>query len=132
MTRINCIPVTELHKKHLGAEYYELPRVFRLVERYQAKGGDPAQLRLHGQPADYVLGKGHVKFFYDKLLWLSWRHVRLADELARRGGSPNFRENLRVTFAHLDSHWFNDWEPSEAAMALSRSRIDERLKEMSK
>ena len=32
MTRINCVPVEELHQKHLVAEYRELPRVFRLAE----------------------------------------------------------------------------------------------------
>jgi len=33
MTRINCIPVTELHNKHLVAEYRELPRIFKLARR---------------------------------------------------------------------------------------------------
>lgn len=127
MTRINCIPVGELHNKHLLAEYRELPRVFRLVERYQARGGDPAQLRLHDQPTEYVLGKGHVKFFYTRLLWLSWRHVYLVSEGERRGFQLNFTENLRVTYAHLDSHWWGDWEPTAEAMALNRARIDDRL-----
>lgn len=128
MTRINCIDVTELHSKHLGAEYYELPRVFRLVERFQAQGGTPDTLR--GQPDEYVMGTGHVKFFYTRLLWLSWRHVHLATELTRRGGNPTFRENLRVPFAHLDAHWWDDWEPTPEAMAINLARINERLEGM--
>ena len=31
MTRINCVPVTELHDRHLVAEYRELPRCFALM-----------------------------------------------------------------------------------------------------
>jgi|SRR6478752_149435 len=133
MTRINVVPVTELHNKHLSAEYYELPRVFKLVERFQGKGGTPGT--LIGQPSFYVLGEGHVKFFYTRLLWLSWRHLALVNELSARGFNPTFTQNLRVPYAHLASHWWDDWEPGpdelQAALALNRQRIAERLEGMS-
>jgi len=60
MTRINCIPVEELHNKHLLVEYRELPRVFTLAHNAIEKG-------RWESPAAYVLGAGHVKFFYNKL-----------------------------------------------------------------
>lgn len=31
MTRINCVPVTELSQKHLVAEYREIGRVYALA-----------------------------------------------------------------------------------------------------
>lgn len=55
MTRINCVPVEELTDKHLLAEYRELPRIFNLARA------------VEDAPTEYVLGTGHMKFFYDKL-----------------------------------------------------------------
>lgn len=33
MTRVNVIPVEELHDKHLIAEYREIPRIVNLVRK---------------------------------------------------------------------------------------------------
>ena len=68
MTRINVVPPAELCNKHLLAEYRELPRVFGL-----AKPVDDA-------PSAYVLGKGHVRFFYDKLGYLAKRQRQIIDD----------------------------------------------------
>ena len=59
MTRINIIPPAELCDQHLLAEHRELTRIPNLV----AKG----KFSLEGQPSDYKLGTGHVKFFFDKM-----------------------------------------------------------------
>lgn len=128
MTRINCVPVAELYSKHLLAEYRELPRVFSLVERFQASGGTPALLK--DQPSEYVRGKGHVKFFYTRLLWLSNRHQQLIAEMVLRGYNPLFRQPLSVDYGHLEPHWWGDWDVTDAAMLANRARINERLKEM--
>lgn len=56
MTRINCVPVEELHQKHLVAEYRELPCVFKLAEAAAKRGGVVA-------PDEYTLGAGHVKYW---------------------------------------------------------------------
>lgn len=133
MTRINVIDPQELVGKHLVAEYRELPRVFGSVRRFINRPEYVDSRAAHRdlrrrQPAEYVLGTGHVIFFYDKLLWLSRRHVQLVEEMVRRGYNPNFRENLRV--AHSDikgSWWWNDYEPTEEAREVNRSRIRERL-----
>lgn len=124
MTRINCVPPEELTGPHLVAEYRELPRIFSSVFEHVEKD---RTLNDVDQPAEYKMGKGHMKFFYDKLLWLSWRHVHIVNEMERRGYKPNFRENLRVTWSHIPSEYWNDWEPTEAAIAVSRARIADRL-----
>lgn len=124
MTRINCVPVGELTSKHLVAEYRELPRVFGLVRAYQDRGGRPDSIATHGQPPAYVLGKGHVLFFYTRLLWCRLRYLELVDEMRRRGYSPKYtvppEEGLRP-------EWYGDWGVTPEAMAVNRARIKERL-----
>lgn len=127
MTRINCLPPAELCGQHLVAEYRELPRVFGLVRAAAARGERPDDPR---NPSEYVLGRGHVRFFYPRLLYLSWRHVRLVDEMEARGYRPRFVENLRVTHGDIPSEWWEDWDPTPEAMDLCRARVDERLAEM--
>lgn len=116
MTRINCIPVEELHDKHLIAEYRELPRVFKL-----AKPGVPI-------PEKYVLGTGHVKFFYNKLHWLYTRQKQLVAEMKRRGFNPKFDPEYLTTAAANPYHGlYGGWFVPEEAKALNRARINERL-----
>lgn len=111
MTRINCVPVEELTDKHLLAEYRELPRVSALA-RY-----------ITDAPAKYTLGKGHVKFFYDKGEWLRRRfEEQIVPEMRKRGFATNFTKYRRHP-ADLN----DDWQPDEAALAVNRARIAERL-----
>lgn len=124
MTRINCIPVSELTNKHLVAEYRELPRVFRL-----------ARLPKPGEkfPTEYTMGTGHVKFFYDKLLWLLLRQHEIYDEMKRRNFNPLFDpEDLWLHHEQFNGdkpvHFWNKWTPTEKAMAINRARIVERLR----
>jgi len=114
MTRINCVPPEELSGPHLVAEYRELPRVFGLIRK--ARPG-PA-------PAEYVLGPGHVRFFYDKAGWLLRRQRALIDEMIRRGYRPTHTEPAPLA-AGLP---MGDWTPDERAMALNRARLAERSK----
>lgn len=115
MTRINCIPVQELTPAHLVAEYRELPRVFALAR--------PAP----DAPPEYTLGPGHVKFFYDKLLYLQKRQRALIDEMIRRGMKPSFTNTDELKQRCLDPTLWNDWRPTEKAMKINRARIAERL-----
>ena len=58
MTRINAgIPVETLHDKHLIAEHREIKRIPNCI----AKG----RYSLKDKPSKFVLGTGHVKFFYE-------------------------------------------------------------------
>jgi hypothetical protein len=122
MTRINCVPPSELSVKHLIAEYKELPRTFGLIQKSQMKGLSPHQIDI---PHRYTMGTGHVKFFYNKAIWLVERQKSLIQEMLNRGYSPNFR-NPEILIEGLRNHWLNDWIPSQWDMEINRKRIQER------
>ena len=123
MTRINVVPVRELTVKHLVAEYRELPRMFAYAAA-AAKRDD----WKHRQPKNYVLGKGHMLFFYDKLTWLSERHQRLVKEMQRRGYKPKFTKSLKSQWRKsIPLSMWKNWRPTKAARELNRQRISDRL-----
>ncbi|MCK9510610.1 MAG: pyrimidine dimer DNA glycosylase/endonuclease V [Pigmentiphaga sp.] len=119
MTRINCVPVQELSGPHLVAEYRELPRVFALAQK-AASRGDVVSL------AAYTLGQGHLRFFYTRLGYLAKRHAELIAEMRRRGYQPRFDGVRRDQYPEIPDALWNDWLPTEAALALNRQRIRER------
>jgi hypothetical protein len=78
MTRINVgILPEELPSKLLIAEHREIKRIPNVV-----KSG---KFSLKNQPILFTLGTGHVKFFYDKLLFLRNRYNQIYAECRRRG-----------------------------------------------
>lgn len=78
MTRINvAIQPAELPGKLLLAEHREIKRVPNVI-----KSG---RYNMDGQPSEFTLGTGHVKFFYDKLGYLLNRYVQIHAECVRRG-----------------------------------------------
>lgn len=107
MTRINCIEPFRLSNQHLVAEYREMLRLRH------------AKVGRGGIPQSYRVGAGHVKFFYDKGLYLIKRHRSLVDEMKRRNMRPNFELDL--------SAWpesaMNDWEPCVNAKLVNLARI---------
>lgn len=115
MTRINCIPVDQLHYKHLVAEYRELPRVFALARRTLLA------------PREYKLGTGHVLFFYDKLAYLYHRQCQLYREMLRRGYSPAHKPETLKHWRKAKPHLWFDWVPTKEAMALNLERLDARI-----
>lgn len=122
MTRINVISPHLLSDAHLGAEYRELPRVFGQVRAAIARGEKPDDPR---NPKQYVLGTGHVRFFYNKLGFLALRYWDLVEECRYRGRKvthPTVSEKVW----EIPNEWWNDWVPPEAAKALNISRINER------
>jgi deoxyribonuclease (pyrimidine dimer) len=126
MTRINCVPVEELHQKHLVAEYRELPRIFTLVKNYVEKHGC-----LPDIPENYLLGTGHVKFFYNKLLYLANRHKQLVAEMLKRGYNPSHQDCLVKQFINdIPSMCWYDWHPNQDDMFVNQCRISERLANM--
>lgn len=111
MTRINLVPVHTLTDQHLIAEYRELPRVFALARR-------DANI-----PKNFVLGKGHVTFFYDKLKFLERRLRLLIEECQRRGFKIS---NIEIDFK-CDPTLYNDYIPRVKDVKLSKERIREKL-----
>lgn len=120
MTRINCIPVEDLHNKHLLAEYRELPRIFKLARP------------CNTAPDRYVLGAGHVKFFYSRLKYLYNRQCDLYIEMIKRGYKPTYNPEGLRQFADIKPKLWNDWQPDADAMRINRERINERLEGMKK
>lgn len=119
MTRINCVPPSELHDKHLLAEYRELPRVFALAHAAYSRGEDPSS-----HPQQYLLGTGHVRFFYSRLGYAQRRFLELVTEMLRRGWAPKF---MNVPFhAAVPNSWWRDWQPTDEALAINRQRLLER------
>lgn len=122
MTRINCVPPSELSGPHLVAEYRELPRIFALVRAASARGETPDDPR---NPLTYVLGKGHVRFFYPRLAWLAERQAQLIAEMLSRGYKPTFTDPSELLL-DIEVCWCGQWQPDSEALALNRARIAER------
>ena len=122
MTRINVIDPSRLSDKHLGAEYRELPRVFGLVREAQARGERPDDPR---NPQQYVLGAGHVRFFYPRLGYLVERYLWLCEECRKRGRAVNFGNPAELTTG-INAAWFGYWAPDAEAERLNVARINER------
>lgn len=119
MTRINLVPVEELVDAHLIAEYRELPRIFTLAKE------------VDDIPDTYRLGTGHMKFFYNKLGFLFNRQFDIWVEMLDRGFNPSFPPSTLLSNFYEDKlKLWNYWTPSEEDIALSRSRVEERLKTM--
>lgn len=113
MTRINTIAPADLLDQHLFIEFREITRI-ATVHRH---------LTNRERVTEYVLGTGHMKFFYDKGWYCEKRLNALQDELKRRGS---------VNFATKDykphvSGYHNDWQPNTAAHVKNISRLHEKL-----
>ena len=124
MTRINIVDPKELHNLHLGGEYYELPRVFKLARKAVDRGEDPLNPRYHN---GYVRGKGHVLFFYPRLQYLAIRQQRIVREMIRRGFTPNFTDPYDLS--GFPPEWRRDWKPSPAAISLNRRWLAEKKRD---
>lgn len=121
MTRINLILVEELKDQHLMAEYRELPMVLASARRSNTK--------KFVSSSEYVLGKGHVTFFYDKKEFLLKRYELLIVELKSRGYNIN-PDGRMVDFSSLDKFPQNtNWKPTSVDIAVSRDRIEQRISE---
>lgn len=113
MTRINIgIDPQRLPGKALLAEHREIKRVPNAVRKLKTLGSIPETFRL---------GKGHVRFFYNKLGYLRSRYRELHAECVRRG--------YNVT--DFDDAWQGlpegtPWQPTAADVQLIEQRLIER------
>lgn len=130
MTRINVVPEEELSDQHLAGEYHEISRVFELVRKYLQRGGS---LSI---PSHYVLGEGHVIFFYRRLQYIATRYVRLALEMRYRAFKRGRDSGIDLAVvleiiecAHdsiPDEKWWGNYDPTPEAIALNWQRLEER------
>lgn len=123
MTRVNVVPVEELTRQHLQGEYKEITRIFGISRKAQYEF-------LRGKykiPSEYTLGTGHCKFFINKLKFIADRYESLVAEMQHRGYKPNpiSRKDL---LDKIDTRLYNDYIPTQEAIAINRERIALRLK----
>lgn len=117
MTRINAdIPPQELTGKHLIAEHREIKRIPNTITSGKAK--------IENIPTTFGLGKGHVKFFYDKQTFLLRRYKQLYTECKNRGYNVT---NYESCWDGVPKHLFNDYKFTDEDNQIVRDRIKERL-----
>jgi len=122
MTRINIVPVEELSTRHLVAEYREIARLPGNLQTSLSRKYKP--FTFTEIPSAYTLGTGHVKYFYNKMLFLEKRFEALVNEMLRRGYNPTFRDSS--IFKVDDARFYNDYIPTPEALEINRQRIAER------
>lgn len=115
MTRINLIPPEQLHRKHLLAEYRELPRVFALA-------------RPNGEgPKQYTMGKGHVVFFYDKLMFLYRRQCAISRAMQAYGYTTSYNPDSLLQWKLTKPSLWNNWQPSEYEIEINLDRLRSKM-----
>lgn len=119
MTRINAgIKPSQLIDQHLLAEYRELPRVLTLA--LKAANNKPI-------PSEFTLGTGHVRFFYNKLMYLNLRYLSIVTELQQRNVQLDNDILYNVLSSFLDASsrgdLYNDYDDTICRPLLVR-RID--------
>ncbi|MEQ1962668.1 pyrimidine dimer DNA glycosylase/endonuclease V [Xenorhabdus khoisanae] len=117
MTRINVILPSELCDQHLLAEHRELTRIPNDIVKKQ---GNVTLTALSA----YTLGKGHVIFFRDKLLFLKKRYEAIHSECLNRGFSVINRWPDEVS---IYTHLWKDYQVTDADIDINKARIKERM-----
>jgi deoxyribonuclease (pyrimidine dimer) len=122
MTRINCgIPVANLSGKHLLAEHREIKRVPNAIRN--------GKFNMKNQPVEFKLGTGHVKFFYDKLMYLKNRYEALYEECRRRDFDVTY---FGDAWKGIELKYMNDYTPTQHDIDIVQERLDERNREIKK
>jgi len=117
MTRINVgIDPATLCDQMLLAEHREIKRIPNAVKSGRAV--------MHGIPANLTLGKGHVRFFYNKLGYLLERYKLIYKECLRRGFC------VTPYFKSWDSLCLGGWKESSEDTKLLQTRINYKLEHM--
>jgi deoxyribonuclease (pyrimidine dimer) len=115
MVRINLINPKSLADQHLIAEYDEILMLLGYVKRYP---------ELTDIPKKYCLGKGHIKFFKNKLLYLKQRHELIKNEMRRR----TFRTVKTINLSGFSSNLINNWKPNRADKSIIKQRLIEKIR----
>jgi len=115
MVRINLINPEKLADQHLIAEYNEILMLLGHAKKF------PETKTI---PKSFVLGKGHIKFFKNKLLYLKKRHAKIKKEMKKRG----FKTQKTINLKDFDSGLHNDWNPAQKDKQAIKQRLLQKLK----
>jgi hypothetical protein len=117
VTRINVgVDPSELNTKMLIAEHREIKRIPNNIRTGKAI--------IKDIPTKFTLGKGHVKFFYDKIGYLQNRYKQLYQECINRGFNVT---DYSESFYGIPESLMNDYEYSIEDRCIILDRINERL-----
>lgn len=117
MTRINAgIRPKELVDRHLLAEHREIKRIPRLISK--------GKYNLTDIPERFALGPGHVRFFYNKCLYLLKRYREIREECLLRGFQV---QDWSRAWEGVPDDLMMDWEETLEAREEVLARIKERL-----
>lgn len=108
----------------LKAEHREVVRVPNHIHKcISAK----KSINFSGQPDEFKLGSGHVKFFYDKIKYLHKRWEDVHEECLARGFDMS---DYSKAFRNIPDWLYNDWEETAEARKLVVERVTERIHAM--
>lgn len=110
MVRINLINPKKLADQHLIAEYNEILMLLGYVEKYPS---------IKNIPKKYVLGKGHIIFFKNKLKYIKKRFESIKKEMKKRG----FNASKKINLNKFHSNNINDWKPNSKDIKLIKKRL---------
>ena len=117
MTRINVgVKPSELTGKHLLAEHREIKRIPNCIKK--------GRYKMTGIPNKFKLGTGHVKFFYNKLLFLKNRYIEIYNECKKRKYNVT---NYINCWDDLPIELMNDYTPILEDRKIILQRINEKL-----
>ena len=124
MTRINLVPPESLHPKHLMAEIHEITRVFGLVRAFDLRMSTE-DLSLY---SEYKMGKGHVKFFYNKLGFLVDRYRELCTHAISIGWKINPIDSS-ILVRGIPGKYLGNFLPKRKDIFVNLERLIEKNKE---
>ena len=114
MVRINLIHPRFLADQHLIAEYDEILMLLGYVKKYPY---------IKDIPIKYCLGKGHIKFFKNKLAYLKNRHELIKEEMRKRG----FKAEISIKLNNFNKKLISNWKPTENDKKIIRKRLKEKI-----
>ena len=101
---------------HLLAEHREMKRIPNQVSK--------GKYNIKNVPKEFTLGKGHVAFFYTKLLYLKKRYEEVYKECLERGFNIQYYGGA---WDNIPMSLMNDYEPTKKDEEIIRQRIKEKL-----
>ena len=96
--------------------------MFGNIRKAIERGESPNDPR---NPDTYRMGKGHVRFFYNKAAWLVERQRALVAECLNRDMDIQYTEVDHLADGILPE-FMGDWQPTEQDHTVNLARINER------
>lgn len=125
MTRINLVDPKLLTDQHLLAEFREIARLPKNLQ--QSLNRKSKQFSLDEIPKEYVLGKGHVKFFFNKFKFLQKRYESIVEELHNRGINIKYTDSSIFQVYTDNGIYYQDYEPTYREISRSINRLIDKV-----